>query len=182
MLHVVFARPQNHDGLARGLGGHLRRLHHEVSLVAAAESTAHERRVDDDFFGRELGCFRDDRLGPLWRLRGDPRFSAVRSNLNGTVHRFHAGMGSEGELVSGFDLLGAGGGERGIRVTVVTEDVSAFCSVCQISATRSSLNERSSLRESSTCSRSERGHPDSSESTSSRTNPGAGRVIPSVDQ
>src|SRR5690349_23008316 len=51
--HVVFARPQNHDGFARGLGRHLRRLHHEVSLVAAAKSAAHKRRVDDNFF--EIG-------------------------------------------------------------------------------------------------------------------------------
>ena len=40
-------------------------------------------------------------------------------------------MGGEGELVSGFDLLGAGGGQRGIGVTLVAEDVSAFCRVCQ---------------------------------------------------
>jgi len=41
---------KEHDRLARGLGGHLRRFHDEIRLVATPKSAAHQRRMHDHFF------------------------------------------------------------------------------------------------------------------------------------
>src|ERR1041384_2664521 len=68
MLHVVLARPQNHDGLTGSLG-HLCGFHYEIRLVAPAKTAAHQCGVYVDFLRREFGDSRDDLLRPLRRLR-----------------------------------------------------------------------------------------------------------------
>jgi len=108
VLHIVFAGPKNHDRLACGLGGHLRRFHDEIRLVAAAKSAAHQRGMDDHFFRRQLSGFCNNALRPLRRLRRDPCFSAVGPDLHGAIHRLHASMGSERKLVDRFDLFRTG--------------------------------------------------------------------------
>ena len=53
VLHVVFASPKHHDGLA-GNFGHLCRFHDEVGLIATAKAAAHQGSVDDNFFRRQF--------------------------------------------------------------------------------------------------------------------------------
>ena len=123
VLHVVFASPENHDGLARGLCGYLRRFHDEIGLVTAAEAATHQRGIHDYLFGRQLGSFSDDALRPLRRLRGHPSFRAVGANLHRAVHRLHASVGSEREFIDCFDFFRTGG-QSGVGIAVVTQDFS----------------------------------------------------------
>ena len=125
VLHVVFASPQDHDGLARGLRGYLCRFHHEIRLIAAPKAAAHQRGVHDHFFRRELGSFGDDPLRPLRRLRWNPRFRFVRPNEHGAIHRLHASVRREGQLVDGFDFF-CTGTENGVRIAFVAENSSGL--------------------------------------------------------
>jgi len=125
VLHVIFTGPENHDRLARGLCGYLRRFHDEIRLVAPAKAAAHQRGMDDHFFWRQLGSLRDDALRPLRRLRWNPRFRAVRADLHGAIHRLHAGVRGEGKLVDRFDFFRTGP-ESGVRIAVVADDFSGL--------------------------------------------------------
>ncbi len=104
VLHVVFAGPQDLDGLAGGFC-HLCRFHYEISLIAAAEASAHQCGVHVYFFRRQPGNFGDHLLRPLRGLRGNPGFRAVGPDVHGAVHRLHAGMGGERQLVDDFNFL-----------------------------------------------------------------------------
>ena len=105
VLHVVFAGPQDHHRLVGELLGDLRGFHDEIGLIAASECAAHQRGVHDYGFVRKLGDAGDDVLRPLRGLRGDPGFGTIGADLDGAVHRLHAGVGGEGEFVDGFDFL-----------------------------------------------------------------------------
>ncbi len=124
VLHVVFAGPQNHDRFARSFGN-LRRLHDEIRLIAAPKAAAHQHRMHDHFFRGQLRSFRNNALRPLGRLRRNPRFRAVGTNVHGAIHRFHASVRGERKLVGGFDFLRTGR-EGGVRIAIVAYDFSSL--------------------------------------------------------
>src|SRR5438309_71396 len=69
--------------------------------------------------------FGDDPLRPLRRLRWNPRFRFVRPNEHGAIHRLHASVRREGQLVDGFDFF-CTGTENGVRIAFVAENSSGL--------------------------------------------------------
>src|SRR6266852_3516139 len=104
VLHIVFPGPQHHHRFA-GSFGYLRGFHDKVGLIATAEAAAHQGCVHVHFLRRKPGNFGNHLLRPLRRLRGHPRFRAVRLDVHGAIHRLHAGMRGKGQLVHCFDLF-----------------------------------------------------------------------------
>src|SRR5215472_9691147 len=74
------------------------------------------------FFRRQLSDFRDHALRPLRTLRWHPGLRAVRTNMHGAIHRLHANVRCEGQLIDGFDFLGRSG-ECRIGVAVIAKRV-----------------------------------------------------------
>ena len=109
-----------------GLAGRLRdlrRFHHEVGLIATAKATAHQGGVHVHFFRGKSGHLGDYRLRPLRSLRGNPGLRAIGTDVHSAIHRLHAGVGGEGQLVDDFDFL-CGGAESGIGVAIIAYDFS----------------------------------------------------------
>jgi len=95
VLHVIFASPENHDGLARGLCGYLRRFHDKVGLVTAAKATPISVVCTITFSEGSLAASAITPCAHCGACVGTS-FGAVRANLYGAVHRFHASVRREG--------------------------------------------------------------------------------------
>ena len=107
--HVVFAGPDQLDG-GGDVAGDLRRFGLEIVLVAASEATTHEGGVNGEGGLGQLQFFGDDSAADVGALRGAPGFALVALQMNGDVHRFHAGVCKEGKCVDSLDALCRGQG------------------------------------------------------------------------
>ena len=120
VLDVFFAGP-HHLHRTWDLLRDFDRPDNEIHLEPTAEAAAQEVIVDLDFFRRQTSRFRDRGLGEGRHLRSHPDIAAIRTNVDGAVHRLHGGVREERRLVNCLDLLG--GARHGLgRVALPARD------------------------------------------------------------
>ena len=115
MRQVVLAGPDDLRRRADGLGG-LDGVDDEVHLGSSPEPSAEERRVDGDPLPRQTGEPRRGLLRISRVLGRCPDLAGVGPHVRGRVHRLHARVLEEGDLV--YRLEGPAMGDRQDRLGV----------------------------------------------------------------
>ena len=104
--HVVFARPDQLDRHAGGLGD-FDRLAHEVDLDAATEAAAQEGGAHLDLLGLHVQHAGDHPLRQLLKLGRAGQGARVGFDIGDEVHRLHRHVGRKRDLVAGLHGLGS---------------------------------------------------------------------------
>ncbi len=116
---VVLTSPQELDRRPHRLGD-LDRLGDEVDVDPPPEASAEEGGPHRDLLEREAARLGGHPRGHLLELGRTVDEAGVLADIGREVHGLHRGVGEEGQLVFGHELLG-GAGQAGLHVALLLE-------------------------------------------------------------